>query len=115
MKKLISILMLLVAMLVAAPAAAQDNWAGDWHGTLTTPRGQLRLVLTLRQAQGGALTAELESIDQAPGQKIPVPTVALASGRLTFAIPAFGLTYEGVLDPTGNRFNGTVHQSSTCL
>lgn len=112
MKKLISILMLLVAMLVAAPAAAQDNWAGDWHGTLTTPRGQLRLVLTLRQAQGGALTAELESIDQAPGQKIPVPTVALASGRLTFAIPAFGLTYEGVLDPTGNRFNGTVHQSS---
>ena len=112
MKRLLALAAFLIAVLSAVPAAAQGNVAGDWHGTLTTPRGQLRLVLTLRQAQGGALTAELESIDQAPGQKIPVPTVALASGRLTFAIPAFGFTYEGVLDPTGNRFNGTVHQSS---
>ena len=51
-------------------------WRGDWHGTLTVPTGQLRLLLTIRQSEGGALTAELESPDQAPGAKIPVPTIA---------------------------------------
>lgn len=112
MKKLISILMLLVAMLVAAPVAAQDNWAGDWHGTLTTPRGQLRILLTIRAGANGVLTAEMESVDQAPGQKIPVPTVAVAGGRLTFAVPALSLSYEGSWDAAGSRFNGTLHQSA---
>ena len=112
MKKLISILMLLVATLVAAPAAAQDNWAGDWHGTLTTPRGQLRVLLTIRAGANGALAAEMESVDQAPGRKIPVPAVAVAGGRLTFAVPALSLSYEGSWDAAGNRFNGTLHQSA---
>jgi dienelactone hydrolase len=101
----------LAASLVAMPAAAQENWAGDWHGTLSTPRGQLRMQLTIRAGEGGALTGELESIDQAPGRKIPVPTVAVTGGRLSFAIPAFSLTYDGVWDAGGNRFSGTFHQA----
>ena len=68
MRKLISILALLLATLIAAPAAAQGNVTGDWHGTLATPRGQLRMLLTIRAGADGALTAELESVDQAPGQ-----------------------------------------------
>src|SRR5205085_10940902 len=95
MKKLVSILALLLATLIAAPAGAQENWTGDWHGSLVTPRGQLRLLLTIRAGENGALTAELESVDQAPGQKIRVATVAVASGRLTFAVPSFSLTYDG--------------------
>lgn len=111
MTKLRLILALLLAAFIAAPAVAQENWSGDWHGTLVTPRGQLRLLLTLHTGADGALTAELESVDQAPGQKIPVATVAVANGRLTFAIPAFGLSYEGIWDAAGSRFTGTVHQS----
>lgn len=112
MKKLISTLALLLMALFAAPAAAQENWTGDWHGTLVTPRGQLRMLLTIRGGADGALTAELESVDQAPGQKIPVATVAVAGGRLTFAVPRFSLTYEGIWDAAGNRFNGMLHQSA---
>jgi pimeloyl-ACP methyl ester carboxylesterase len=112
MKKLLSIFALLLAALAALPAAAQENWTGDWHGTLSTPRGQLRIQLTIRAGDNGALSAELESIDQAPGQMTPVPTIAVTGGRLSFAIPAFSLTYEGVWDATGNRFNGLLHQAS---
>lgn len=112
MKKPISILTLFLTLFAAAPALAQENWTGDWHGTLVTPRGQLRMQLTIRAGANGALTGELESLDQAAGQKIPVPSVAVTGGRLTFAIPAFSLTYEGMWDAAGNRFNGTLHQGS---
>ncbi len=112
MTRFLSILALLLAALLAAPAAAQNDWTGDWHGTLTTPRGQLRMQLTIRAGEDGALAGELESIDQAPGQKIPVPTLTVSGGRLTFAVPAFGLSYEGAWDAAGNRFNGTLHQSA---
>ena len=112
MRKFVSLLALILVGLLAAPAQAQANWAGDWHGTLTTPRGELRMLLTIRAGADGALTAELESVDQAPGQKIPVPTIAVAGGRLTFAVPVFSLTYEGTWDAAGNRFNGTLHQGA---
>jgi uncharacterized protein len=114
MKRLVSILTLILTAFcaAAAPAQAPENWTGDWHGTLSTARGQLRMQLTIRAGEAGALTGEMESIDQAPGQKIPVPTLSVTGGRLTFAIPAFSLTYEGSWDAAGNRFSGTLHQGS---
>ena len=100
----------LVALLFAPAAHAQESWAGDWHGTLATPGGALRLVLTIRQGTGGTLTAELESPDQAPGRKIPVDPIAIANGRMTFAIPAIHASYEGVWHPETGRFAGTFTQ-----
>lgn len=96
----------------AASAEAPSGWAGDWHGTLTTPGGPLHLVLTIRAAADGALSAELESIDQAPGQKIPVTPIAVENGRLTFAIPLIGASYEGIWHADTNRFTGTFRQGS---
>lgn len=100
----------LTAVAHARPAAAAPRWAGDWHGTLTTPNGALRLLLTINEGPGGALTAELESPDQAPGQKIPVPQFAIANGRLAFAIPAIRATYEGIWEAGADRFTGTFTQ-----
>jgi pimeloyl-ACP methyl ester carboxylesterase len=106
---LLSIVAFLLASL--APAAhAEEGWAGDWHGTLATPGGALRLVLTVRQGAGGALTAELESPDQAPGRKIPVDTIAVADGRMTFSIPSIGASYEGRWQPEAGRFSGNFSQ-----
>lgn len=116
MSRLLSILAALLAVLLAPAAhAAQEPWTGDWHGTLTTPIGALRLLLTIRQSADGALAAELESVDQAPGQKIPVPTIAIADGRLTFAMPAIRATYEGRWDPARTLFAGTFTQNGTPL
>lgn len=114
MRKLVSILALLLAALLAAPALAQppQGWTGDWHGTLSTPRGQLRILLTIGAGPDGTLTGQLESIDQAPGTKIQASAVAVADGRLTFAIPSLNATYEGSWDAAGNRFSGTFRQGS---
>jgi pimeloyl-ACP methyl ester carboxylesterase len=111
MTRFLSILALLLAALLAPAAHAQNDWAGDWHGTLATPNGTLRLVLTIRAGADGAMTAELESVDQAPGQKIPVAPVAIADGRLTFSIPRIGASYEGVWDAGAGRFSGFFVQS----
>ena len=111
MKRIGALLVLLLALLVQAPAArAQDNWAGDWNGTLVTPRGALRLLLTVHRGPDGALTAELESIDQAPGEKIPVAPIAIAGGRMTFAIPLIHATYEGTWNAATQHFTGTFTQ-----
>jgi len=112
MTRLFSILAFLLAALVASPAQAQESWAGDWHGTLATPMGELRLLLTIRQAPGGALTAELESLDQAPGRKIPVGDIAIAGGRMSFAVPLIGARYEGAWQADAGRFTGTFSQGA---
>jgi pimeloyl-ACP methyl ester carboxylesterase len=117
MTRLISILALLLAALVAAPVAAQQqDYTGDWHGALTITGGQrLRLIVTIAAAPGGGLGGQLESVDQAPGHKIPIDTLAIADGRLTFAMPAIRATYEGRWDPARSLFAGTFTQSGTPL
>jgi dienelactone hydrolase len=112
MTRLLSILAFLLAALLAPAAQAQESWTGDWHGTLATPRGELRLVLTVRAGEGGALAAELESPDQAPGRKIPVTGFAIADGRMRFAIPAIGASYEGAWRQETARFSGTFTQGA---
>lgn len=105
----------LLALLAAPAAHAQETVAGDWHGTLTVPTGQLRLLLTIRQSEGGALGAELESLDQAPGRKLPVAAIAVADGRMTFSIPMIGATYEGRWQAATGSFAGTFIQGGTAL
>ena len=100
----------LLALLLAPAAHAQDSWTGDWHGTLATPGGELRLRLTIRQSEDGALAADLESLDQAPGQKIPVSEISIEDGQLAFVIAAIGASYEGRWQPQDGRFVGTFVQ-----
>ncbi|HEY5711255.1 MAG TPA: alpha/beta hydrolase [Allosphingosinicella sp.] len=112
---LLSILAFLTATLLAPAAYAQGDVAGEWHGTLTIPTGQLRLALTIRHGEGGALTAELESPDQSPGTRIPVTPIAVAGERLAFAIPSIRATYEGQWRAASGRFIGTFTQGSAVL
>lgn len=113
MTRLFSILAVLLALLfTAVPARGQPSWAGDWHGTLTTPAGALRLILTIRQGEAGALAAELESPDQAPGRKIPVAGISVTGGRMSFTIPAIGASYEGQWQAGAERFTGTFTQGA---
>lgn len=73
------------AALATAGAAAQtvEEVLGEWRGALTTPGGDLPLVVTLRQDDAGALAADLESPAQAPGVKIPATSIAITDGQLS--------------------------------
>ncbi|HYI47631.1 MAG TPA: alpha/beta hydrolase [Allosphingosinicella sp.] len=117
MIRLISILAALLAVLLVLPAhATQEPWLGDWHGTLAMPgRPQLRLIVTIAGTPAGGHSGQLESVDQAPGRKIPIETLAIADGRLTFAMPAMRIAYDGRWDPARNLFAGTFTQNGTPL
>lgn len=116
MSRLLAILAALLAVLLAPAAhAAQEAWTGDWHGALTLPGGQqLRLIVTIAAAPGG-YSGQLESVDQAPGQKIPMESLAISDGRLTFAMPALRAAYEGRWDAARNLFAGTFTQNGAPL
>jgi len=113
MKRLFALAALLFAALTASPAAAQPapNWSGDWHGTVVLPGGQLRVIVTISAAPGGGFAGQLESIDQAPGQKLPMESLAVTDGRLTFSMPALRISYEGRWDAAHNLFAGTLTQN----
>jgi pimeloyl-ACP methyl ester carboxylesterase len=117
MKRLLALAALLFAVLHAAPAAAQpQSWTGDWNGTLTVPGGtRLRLILTISAGPDGSLTGQVESVDQAPGRKFPVDSLAVTDGRLTFAVAAWRVTYEGRWEAARNLFAGTFTQSGNAM
>ncbi len=110
-KTLTKAIMALVATAIIAGAsyASPEDPTGDWTGTLTIPNGgKLRLVLTLSRGSDGELRAELESPNQAPGQKIPINDVGIEDGRLTFTSKAIGASYRGVW--RDNMWDGTFIQ-----
>jgi len=106
---------LCVALVVAwsSPLHATEESpapVGDWTGALSTPQGNMRLWITIEKDESGKLSAVLESIDQAPGQKIPVTTVEAEDGKLTFAIQMIGARYSGVWNADEESYKGTFQQ-----
>jgi fermentation-respiration switch protein FrsA (DUF1100 family) len=95
---------LLIAVL---PAHAQDA-AGDWHGTLETPMGTLRLIVRISADEDGTLTGTLESPDQAPGAQMPLTTVKAEDQTLEFTLEAANIRYEGAWKD--DAWVGTFHQ-----
>ena len=101
--------LLILILFIAAPvgAYAQDRPGdGDWLGVLETPGGRLRLLVTVTTAEDGGQTAVLESLDQAPGQKIPVTTVTANGDNLAFEIAAIGARYTGEWNANQRRYEG---------
>ena len=109
-----------VAMLIAAwcaaaaaqPALAQaaPDAAGAWHGVLTTPNGSLRLIITVSRTPDGALKADLESPDQAPGQKIPATRITAQGDTLGFEVLPLSVSYTGKWVAAEQGWQGTFVQ-----
>jgi pimeloyl-ACP methyl ester carboxylesterase len=82
-----------------------------WHGVLVTPVAQLTLLFNVREDTAGILTGDMESIDQGPG-KAPLARIVASAGRLAFAIPGAGATFEGVWNDSSQSWTGTFRQSA---
>ncbi len=99
----------------AAAAPNQQPVVGSWQGTLPNGMGgQIRVVLKVRQAAEGALTATMDSPDQ-NATDIPVAKIAFENGKLTLDVAAVGGAYEGTLDAGKNEISGTWKQSGQAL
>jgi pimeloyl-ACP methyl ester carboxylesterase len=96
------------AILGAFPAAAQ-NIAGDWQGTLNTGGSGLRVLFHFTQPAGGTLGGNFDSLDQ-DARGIPISSMALQNGKLTFASKAVEGTFEGRVSADGSTIEGTWNQ-----
>ena len=93
--------------------AEQDGWTGSWHGVLEAGHRRLRLRLVISPAADGGLSGQLESLDQAPGQRMPLTMLSVIDGRLRFALPERRISYEGLWEPAANSFTGTFRQGAS--
>ena len=101
----------IAALLFAASAACAQEAAGDWHGTLTTPAGNLRMVLRLKAGPAG-LTGEVLSPDQS-AQAIPVADVSAKDGALSFTVPIVHGRFDGKWDAAHKAWVGQWAQGAT--
>lgn len=90
--------MILIAALallaLPAPAVAQEA-IGSWRGTLEPAPGMtLRVAVHIQASETGGLIGTLDSLDQG-AIGIPLADIAVADGRLAFAVPAVNGRYEG--------------------
>jgi hypothetical protein len=98
------------AIIIAAPAAAQEA-SGDWYGTLEPSAGaRLPLVVHLKRDDAGALGGTMDSPAQG-ASGIPLAAVAANGASLTFTVPAVSGSYRGEWDQTGKSWKGEWSQA----
>lgn len=101
-----------IGIVLAAPAAAQDapDIAGDWHGAIAAPTGDITMAIHVTRGEDGALAGEIENYDQNPGDGAAFSEIAVADGKLTFKVQRVNATYEGVWNEAAQQWQGTLTQ-----
>src|SRR5688500_533164 len=102
----------LLAATFALPASAQGapDLAGAWHGAVSTPQGELTLVLHVTRGEGGVLSAKIESFDQNPGNLADVTEITESDGHLVWRVAPINASYEGDWDEAAQQWKGTFNQ-----
>ena len=95
-------------VVVPIPKELEGIWEGRLGGI------QLRLVLKVEKAKDGALRAALASPDQGAGT-IPISSIRLKEGVLTFESKIVGARYTGKRNQAGTAFEGDFFQAGLKL
>jgi uncharacterized protein (TIGR03435 family) len=91
-------------------AQVQDI-TGTWQGTIKVPGRDLRTVIKISKADGGALKAVMYSIDQ-NGQGIGASSITQDGATVKMSVATINGTYEGKLTADGNLIEGTWTQGT---
>jgi opacity protein-like surface antigen len=98
MKRVLSLVVMLALVLVAAPARAADI-DGKWSGSFDTPMGAVMVGFTFK-ADGGALTGTTTGPD---GAEVPLKNGKIDGDKISFVVSLdfggmpFDLNYTGVV------------------
>ena len=101
------------AALAQAPALAPDP-TGNWAATLVTPAGKLRLTMNISKAADGLYIGALVSVDQG-GARMPIDTIKLDGKKLHLELNRIAGVYDGILDTTSAKIEGTWTQGGPPL
>jgi len=105
MFKVISSALITVFMLLPLASAQSESPVGDWHGTLSSPAGSLRLIFKVAQVSG-EYSASIVSVDQG-GAVIPM-MINVDGGAVQFTNTQYDINYQAELE--GNEMTGTFRQ-----
>ena len=95
---------------MAGSAGAQEA-AGEWHGALNTPGGDLRIAVTIKPKAGGGYEGSMASPDQGPGS-IALDQVKVEGGELDFSVAAIRGSYAGHWDAGRKAWVGEWRQGA---
>jgi pimeloyl-ACP methyl ester carboxylesterase len=111
-KRMLLVFAVLLAAFATGRATAQEapDIVGTWSGAIALPTGDLRLVLYVERGTDGALEAQIESFDQNPGNKAEVTAIAVADGKLDFAVAPINARYQGTWDAAAQAWKGMLNQ-----
>lgn len=100
-----------IAICAMSPGVAHaQQAAGEWHGALSIPTGvTLRIGVTIKPKPDGGYDGVMQSPDQTPAP-IPLDTVTVADGALSFAITAIHASYTGRWDAARKAWIGEWRQ-----
>jgi len=107
-----SLLRAAVALVVLAGPASAQTITGNWQGVLQAGR-DLRIVITIAEADGGGVRGVMYSIDQSP-QGVPA-TITVQGSTVRMAMTGIGGAFEGTLTSDGNTLAGTWNQGGKPL
>src|SRR5580658_10887628 len=85
---------------------------GDWASTLSVDGTELHLALHIVAAKDGSLSSTVDSLDQGDYGTATTAT-AFKDSKLTFAIDAYHVTYEGTLNKDGREIDGSFTQGQS--
>jgi uncharacterized protein (TIGR03435 family) len=98
----------------AQSSVGRPEIADTWQGTLHIPDHDLRIVLKIAKADGGALKSTFYSIDQG-GQPLAATTTTFQDGVLKLSVERLDGTYEGKMSSDGKSLSGPWKQGTTIL
>jgi hypothetical protein len=104
-----AILALTIFCFTSRAAWTQSPVAGDWQGSMKVDGTKLHLVLHLREAPDGTLSALIDSLDQ-DATSIPAEKVTFTRATLRLDIGQVSGTYDGVLSKDGKELKGVWHE-----
>ncbi len=114
MRTLFAVVLALLLTFTAPSAQADARALGEWHGILSTPGGDLTIIVRISERAGG-FTGTMESVDQAPGQFIPLVITEAGPVRLAFTVPAIAGSFAGQWDNVVAGWTGVWSQSGMAL
>jgi uncharacterized protein len=107
-------LLLAAAVIVSSVTASPNDITGSWKGTLDAGAVKLRIVFNITGAQGGALTATMDSPDQG-ATGILVDSVVVKGRIVRLEVKVAHGAYEGTLDEPGTKMVGKWQQGPSVL
>lgn len=95
-----------VLMLDAQAPADTRDLAGEWSGVLG---GKLHLVVTISKSSSAEMAGTLNSIDQ--HATLSLANVKLTGAKVHFEVPRVGGVYDGSMNKSGDKIDGTWTQT----